>query len=218
MLGPLLCGRVSPAPLLPKLRGHFAEFLDNASSAGLGILSPSTCVGLRYGRAWSHSGFSRRAVPALRYFLFAPARAAASPGVLGARGRPRLGRASRSRLAASARVPASSVHARHRILRLSPLGCASPPRLRPRLPQGRSASPWNPWTFGREDSHLPLATHSGILPSRSSTAPSGGGFRAAGMLPYRRALSRAPRGFGGAFQPRTFSARGLSTSELLRTL
>ena len=39
--------QVSLAPLLPKLRGHFAEFLDNASSAGLRILSSSTCVGLR---------------------------------------------------------------------------------------------------------------------------------------------------------------------------
>ena len=29
---------------------------------------------------------------------------------------------------------------------------------------------------------------------------------------------RAPQGFGGVFQPRTFSARGLSASELLRTL
>ena len=29
---------------------------------------------------------------------------------------------------------------------------------------------------------------------------------------------RAPRGFGGVFQPRTFSARGLSASGLLRTL
>ncbi len=37
------------APLLPKLRGHFAEFLNNTSPAGLRILSSSTCVGLRYG-------------------------------------------------------------------------------------------------------------------------------------------------------------------------
>ena len=37
------------APLLPKLRGHFAEFLNNASPARLRILSSSTCVGLRYG-------------------------------------------------------------------------------------------------------------------------------------------------------------------------
>ena len=36
-------------PLLPKLRGQFAEFLNNASLAHLRILSSSTCVGLRYG-------------------------------------------------------------------------------------------------------------------------------------------------------------------------
>ena len=38
--------------------GHFAEFLDNASSAGLRILSSSTCVGLRYGYLKNNSGFS----------------------------------------------------------------------------------------------------------------------------------------------------------------
>ena len=38
------------APLLPKLRGHFAEFLNEGSSDRLGMLYPSTCVGLRYGR------------------------------------------------------------------------------------------------------------------------------------------------------------------------
>ena len=46
------------APLLPKLRGHFAEFLNNASSVGLRILSSSTCVGLRYGYECYNSGFS----------------------------------------------------------------------------------------------------------------------------------------------------------------
>ena len=48
LLEPLLCGRIAPAPLLPKLRGHFAEFLNNSSLAGLRILSSPTCVGLRY--------------------------------------------------------------------------------------------------------------------------------------------------------------------------
>ena len=48
--GPILCGSVFRAPLLPKLRGHFAEFLNNPSPVGLRILSSSTCVGLRYGR------------------------------------------------------------------------------------------------------------------------------------------------------------------------
>ena len=54
----ILCGQLSLAPLLPKLRGHFAEFLNNASSAGLRILSSSTCVGLRYGYLKNNSGFS----------------------------------------------------------------------------------------------------------------------------------------------------------------
>ena len=57
------------APLLPKLRGHFAEFLNNASSVGLRILSSSTCVGLRYGYVINDSGFSRRMACALPYFL-----------------------------------------------------------------------------------------------------------------------------------------------------
>jgi hypothetical protein len=37
------------APLLPKLRGHFAEFLNKDSPVRLRILSQPTCVGLRYG-------------------------------------------------------------------------------------------------------------------------------------------------------------------------
>ena len=49
MLGPILCGRPWSAPLFPKLRGQFAEFLNNPSPVGLRILSSSTCVGLRYG-------------------------------------------------------------------------------------------------------------------------------------------------------------------------
>ena len=37
-------------PLLPKLRGEFAEFLSVRSLTRLGILSLTTCVGLRYGQ------------------------------------------------------------------------------------------------------------------------------------------------------------------------
>src|SRR5690625_2279778 len=37
------------APLLPKLRGHFAEFLNESSPAHLRILSVPTCVGFGYG-------------------------------------------------------------------------------------------------------------------------------------------------------------------------
>jgi hypothetical protein len=39
-------------PLLPKLRGQFAEFLQHRSLKRLGILDQSTCVGFGYGLMW----------------------------------------------------------------------------------------------------------------------------------------------------------------------
>ena len=66
--------------------------------------------------------------------------------------------------------PHSSVAHRCRNMHLLSIDYASLPRLRPRLPQGRSALPWIPWIFGHKDSHLILATHSGILSSGISTA------------------------------------------------
>ena len=59
LLGPIRCGHIPVAPLLPKLRGHFAEFLNNPSPDGLRILSSSTCVGLRYGHRLNSQSFSR---------------------------------------------------------------------------------------------------------------------------------------------------------------
>ena len=109
----------------------------------------------------------------------------------------------------------SSVHYGCRNLNLLSIDYAFLPRLRPRLTQGRSALPWKPWIFGREDSHLSLATHSGILSSWHSTAPYGT------ASSRQQCSSTIPCGilcFGVVFQPRTFSAQDLSTSELLRTL
>src|SRR4029077_17517735 len=48
------------APLLPKLRGHFAEFLNEGSSDRLGILYLSTCVGFGTGTPHLPRRFSRR--------------------------------------------------------------------------------------------------------------------------------------------------------------
>ena len=59
------------------------------------------------------------------------------------------------------------------------------PRLRSRLTQSRSALLWNPWVFGREDSHLTLATHSGILSSYFSTTPFGMASASVRLLLYR---------------------------------
>ena len=67
--------------------------------------------------------------------------------------------------------PHISVTMQCRNFNLLSIGYAFRPRLRSRLTQGRSALPWKPRIFGREDSHLSLATHSGILSSQISTAP-----------------------------------------------
>ena len=111
--------------------------------------------------------------------------------------------------------PHSSVILQYRNLNLLSIDYGFRPRLRSRLTQGRSALPWKPWIFGREDSHLTLATHSGILSSIKSTAPSG---TASSLMQCSSTTPLGFRGFGGVFQPRTFSAQDLSTSELLRTL
>ena len=57
--GPIHCGSISGAPLIPKLRGQFAEFLNYPSPVGLRILFLTTCVGLRYGRFSIRQSFSR---------------------------------------------------------------------------------------------------------------------------------------------------------------
>ena len=72
--GPMLCGHIAVAPLIPKLRGQFAEFLNYPSPVGLGILFPSTCVGLRYGRLGYTQDFSRPALLILPYSDFGPLR------------------------------------------------------------------------------------------------------------------------------------------------
>ena len=173
------------ALLLPKLRSHFAEFLNNTSPAGLRILSSSTCVGLRYGPLLHDSGFSRQEGAAASLLCFAPHHAFVSCRtdfpILRLL---RLHRAFHSRLCFPSRVPAVLITRGAGILNLLSIGYASLPLLRPRLTQSRSALLWKPWIFGREDSHLSLATHSGILSSYPSTAPSGTASSVLRMLLY----------------------------------
>ena len=153
------------APLLPKLRGHFAEFLNNASPAGLRILSSSTCVGLRYGYNKSNSGFSWQLAHQLPYYKFGPHHIFPLHGGFACHTGTLL--APVFSLPALSYLPChySSVHYGCRNLNLLSIDYAFLPRLRPRLTQGRSALPWKPWIFGRKDSHHSLATHSGILSS-----------------------------------------------------
>ena len=72
--GPILCGHISVASLLPKLRDQFAEFLNYPSPVGLRILFLSTCVGLRYGRLRYTQSFSRLEFHMLPYSNFGPFR------------------------------------------------------------------------------------------------------------------------------------------------
>ena len=110
MLGPILCGPLSGAPFLPKLQGHFAEFLNNASPAGLRILSSSTCVGLRYGYHANDSGFSWQPVRPLRYLFSLPVTALACTPVFPGVRLPRFGRAFHSRLGLPFCVPTVLLH------------------------------------------------------------------------------------------------------------
>ena len=158
------------APLLPKLRGHFAEFLNHASPVGLRILSSSTCVGLRYGYPLRHSGFSWHMAHALRYSFFAPHHVFGLSGGFSYHTPTSLVPVFPFPALTSHMRPHISGNGQYRNLYLLSIDYVFRPRLRPRLTQSRSALLWKPWIFGRKDSHLPLATHSGILSSSSSTA------------------------------------------------
>ena len=125
--GPFHCDLFSEAPLIPKLRGQYAEFLNNPSPAGLRILSSSTCVGLRYGRSRYTSHLFSPPLPSASLLFFGPFRP----------GRP---------------TPGSDFHVVSVCLnlwRLQNIYCmcidyAFRPRLSSRLTQGGRTFPWKP--------------------------------------------------------------------------
>ena len=146
-LGPILCGplrlstaridQVPEAPLLPKLRGHFAEFLFHGSLEHLRLLASPTCVGLRYGRTMhSPTGlFSAASSTALGWIKSSTRRPVSSiarfspwPDYSVASGRP-----TPDGSFASAAPRGSTPMTRHGNLRPFPIAYASRPRLRGRL-------------------------------------------------------------------------------------
>ena len=151
--GPFHCGLLSQAPLLPKLRGQYAEFLNNPSPVGLRILSSSTCVGLRYGHLDIPHTFSRHHIILISLLNFSPS------------GLP----------TPESKLYVVSVCLNLRWLRILYRMCidyASRPRLSARLTRGGRPFPRKPQIFGHYDSHAILATHSGILTRIQSTCPS----------------------------------------------
>ena len=153
--GPFHCDLLAQAPLLPKLRGQYAEFLDNPSPVGLRILSSSTCVGLRYGRIQHTIYLFSPPAPSTSLLNFSPFRPT----------RPTVGLEF-----AFVSVYLSCLRQRN-IYRLC-IDYAFRPRLSSRLTRGGRTYPRKPQIFGHYDSHAILATHSGILTSVQSTRPS----------------------------------------------
>ena len=131
------------APLLPKLRGYFAEFLNNASSVGLRILSSSTCVGLRYGYNAHNSGFSWHMAHALPYFP--SVRITSSPYVadLPSTQLPRLHAAFHSAPALSTYVPTVLLYCSAGISTCCPSTTARALALGPDLPREDQLYPGN---------------------------------------------------------------------------
>ena len=127
------------APLIPKLRGHFAEFLKQDSLEHLRILSPPTCVGLRYGHPKdSHRGFSRRSDYGQFVSLRTPHRLSELTAAWICLGSPPTGLDPNFRSRAGLSLPrhhiASSSSSRwYRNVDLFPIAYAFRPRLRTRL-------------------------------------------------------------------------------------
>ena len=120
-----------------------------------------------------NSGFSRQPLRKLRYLCSLRITGFDSSDGFACPTRPRLAPVSSFLALTPVLCPHSSDDMEYRNMNLLSIDYAFQPRLRSRLTQSRSALLWKPWIFGRKDSHLPLATHSGILSSISSTAPSG---------------------------------------------
>ena len=154
-------------PLIPKLRGQLAEFLDNPSPVGLRILSSSTCVGLRYGHLSIHTSFSRLLASVTSLLNFVPSRPSLpSDGLT---------------------YPKASLVLKCRWLRNIYRMCidyAFRPHLSSRLTLGGQTFPRKPQTFDHYDSHIILVTHSGILSRISSTPASADASPCHTTLPY----------------------------------
>ena len=143
MLEPILCGPPSWAPLLPKLRGHFAEFLNNASSVGLRILSSSTCVGLRYGYCICNSSFSWHMAHILLYLCSIRITYSDCLADLPTRLLPRLHRSFLSRLMLSTCVPTVLIYNSTGISTCYPSTTSFDLALGPDLPRADQLYPGN---------------------------------------------------------------------------
>ena len=148
----------SRACLLPKLRHHFAEFLNKSSSNRLRILIPSTCVGLGYGliyislRSFSWKHRITNFVQSTRHHVsgyMCCGFAYNTPYSLKP-GQPTPGSATFLRHSFS-----QTIYTKHGNINPLSIAYAFQPRLRYRLTLGGVTWPRNPWIFGGRDSRPP---------------------------------------------------------------
>ncbi len=179
--------RPTGAPLIPKSRSYFAEFLNEGYLDHLSILYLPTCVGFGTGACTLPRGFSRRhgvrnspaysqltiashvkrqSLKSLRYSLVARQPSRAIPSLP----RPPVGQ---------------TITTRYRNINLLAIDYAFRPRLRTRLTLGRRALPRKPWTIGGGDSHPSFVTNADILTPRASKASLRCRFSGTGTLSYR---------------------------------
>ena len=152
------------AILLPRLRNHFAEFLNGGYLDHLRLLASPTCVGCGYGRVLDSSTrfFSEVWRQPLMAIAFAsPLRECELPDLPGSSpyrlGGPASG--STGSLLASSVTPSTSwsPSPRHGNINPSSIVYAFRPRLRSRLTLGGMTCPRKPWAYGEGDSRHPLA-------------------------------------------------------------
>ena len=210
------------ALLLPKLRSYFAEFLNEGSPDPLGILYPSTRVGLRYGRADLTRGFSRQ--HGLNHLRPYGHRHHPSGSGDGFPYRPHFPKGLAPAMSISTgwptllRPPFAQT-----ILRGSGIltGCPSP------TPLGLGLGPTNPTRINLPSETSDLrgscfshdlrysCRHSHFCPLHQFSQS---GFSADRTLPYRPSQSERLAASVLGLSPVTFSAQDHLTSELLRTL
>ena len=207
--GPVHCAsRHCPGgPLLPKLRGYFAEFLNEVSPARLGILVPSHLCRFWYGwhfgvatlfwEAWTH-GLAEASLRSARPF----------PAVQGIAIDPRHCPSPTSRMDPPCQC---------RNVDLPSIGYAFRPGLRCRLTPGGRTCPGKPWDSGDLDSHQVFRYSCPHNRQWKVHRRFRARLRPVPLRSPTDAHKRVPRIRRGAYS-RSFSARGLSSGQLLRTV
>ena len=204
------------ALLLPKLRSHFAEFLNNASPVGLGILTLPTCVGLRYGHGTNNSGFSWQPVHTLPYSWFGPRHASGLREGFSSPAPPALAPGSPSPVVLPFCVPTVLLYRGAGISACCPSATPLGLALGPDFPRADQLYPGNlGHPAGRIPTFLSLLIPAFSLPCSPRLLPVPLPPACTAPLPIYIPIFLS---CVGVFQPRTFSAQDHSTSELLRTL